>query len=86
MSTSWAFSAGYLVNNHVLRVIALRYGQPDQTIHFEDFLLCIVRLQRMISEKNISRVFVAASAAFLFLCRHFPVKRRNELEIGHFHI
>ena len=41
---------GYLVNHHVLRVIALRYGQPDQTIHFEDFVLCIVRLQRMISE------------------------------------
>ncbi|OQV14025.1 Calpain-B [Hypsibius exemplaris] len=42
-------SAGYLVNNHVLRVIALRYGQTDQTIYFEDFVLCIVRLQRMIS-------------------------------------
>lgn len=44
------FVAGYLVNNHVLRVIALRYGQPDQTINFEDFILCIVRMRRMISK------------------------------------
>ncbi|XP_055353273.1 calpain-9-like [Paramacrobiotus metropolitanus] len=42
-------SAGYLVNSHVLRVIALRYGQSDRTITFEDFILCVVRLRRMIS-------------------------------------
>ncbi|XP_023215295.1 calpain-B-like isoform X3 [Centruroides sculpturatus] len=40
-------SAGYRVNLHVLRVLALRYGHGGK-VSFEDFMMCAVKLKSMI--------------------------------------
>ncbi|CAN7999694.1 unnamed protein product, partial [Ixodes hexagonus] len=41
-------SAGYLVNQHILKALVLRYGNDDGNIAFEDFIGCAVKLRTMI--------------------------------------
>ncbi|XP_077283023.1 calpain A isoform X3 [Arctopsyche grandis] len=41
-------SAGYTLNNHILNILAHRYGSRDGYIAFDDFLMCAVRLKTMI--------------------------------------
>ncbi|XP_041985648.1 calpain-A isoform X2 [Aricia agestis] len=44
-------SAGYTVNAHVLNVLAHRYSS-DGYIHFNDFIMCAVRLKTMIANNE----------------------------------
>lgn len=41
-------SAGYQVNQHILKALVLRYGNDDGNIAFEDFIGCAVKLRTMI--------------------------------------
>jgi len=41
-------SAGYQVNNKVLEALALRYGDGNGQIMFDDFIMCAVKLKCMI--------------------------------------
>jgi Ca2+-binding EF-hand superfamily protein len=41
-------SAGYNVNNKVLEALALRYGDHEGQIWFDDFIMCAVKLRCMI--------------------------------------
>ncbi|KAK4872397.1 hypothetical protein RN001_014426 [Aquatica leii] len=41
-------SAGYVLNNHILNILMHRYGNKQAEITFEDFVLCGVKLKRMI--------------------------------------
>jgi len=41
-------SAGYSVNNKVLEVLCLRYGDSKGQIMFDDFIMCAVKLKCMI--------------------------------------
>ncbi|XP_052747993.1 calpain-A-like [Galleria mellonella] len=45
-------SAGYTVNAHILNVLAHRYGSSDGYIHFDNFIMCAVRLKTMIGIFN----------------------------------
>ncbi|GBP25684.1 Calpain-A [Eumeta japonica] len=41
-------SAGYTLNAQTLNVLAHRYGSSDGYVHFDDFIMCAVRLKTMI--------------------------------------
>ena len=41
-------SAGYQLNNHILNSLVYRYGSPDKTIAFDDFIMCSVKVKTMI--------------------------------------
>lgn len=41
-------SAGYQLNNHILNSLVYRYGSPDKTIAFDDFIMCAVKVKTMI--------------------------------------
>ncbi|XP_063995536.1 calpain-A isoform X4 [Diachasmimorpha longicaudata] len=41
-------SAGYRLNNHILNILVHRYGTKDGLIHFDDYIMCAVRLKTMI--------------------------------------
>lgn len=41
-------SAGYHLNNHVLNSLAHRYGTSENTILFDDFISCAIKLKTMI--------------------------------------
>lgn len=45
-------SAGYTVNAHILNVLAHRYGSSDGYIHFDNFIMCAVRLKTMIAKNE----------------------------------
>jgi calpain, invertebrate len=42
-------SAGYHLNNHILNSLVYRYGSSDQTIAFDDFIMCAVKVKTMIA-------------------------------------
>ncbi|KAF7996863.1 hypothetical protein HCN44_002509 [Aphidius gifuensis] len=42
------YSAGYRLNNHVLNILVHRYGTKEGLIHFDDFIMCAVRIKTMI--------------------------------------
>lgn len=41
-------SAGYKLNTKVLNVLMHRYGNRKGQIHFDDFMMCAVKLKTMI--------------------------------------
>lgn len=41
-------SAGFRVNNRVLQVLVLRYGNRDSALAFDDFLSCAIKLKAMV--------------------------------------
>ncbi|CRK97524.1 CLUMA_CG010913, isoform A [Clunio marinus] len=41
-------SSGYHLNNHILNSLVYRYGSPDKTIAFDDFIMCAVKVKTMI--------------------------------------
>jgi len=41
-------SAGYHLNNHILNTLVYRYGSPDKTIAFDDYIMCAVKVKTMI--------------------------------------
>ncbi|PSN50085.1 Calpain-A [Blattella germanica] len=41
-------SAGYRLNNHILNILAHRYGSKNGLITFDDYMMCAVRLKAMI--------------------------------------
>jgi calpain, invertebrate len=41
-------SAGYHLNNHILNSLVYRYGSPDKTIAFDEFIMCAVKVKTMI--------------------------------------
>lgn len=41
-------SAGYHLNNHILNSLVYRYGSPDKTIAFDDYIMCAVKVKTMI--------------------------------------
>lgn len=41
-------SSGYQLNNHILNSLVYRYGSPDKTIAFDDFIMCAVKVKTMI--------------------------------------
>lgn len=41
-------SAGYQLNNHILNSLVYRYGSADNTIAFDDFIMCAVKIKAMI--------------------------------------
>lgn len=41
-------SSGYHLNNHILNSLVYRYGSSDQTIAFDDFIMCAVKVKTMI--------------------------------------
>ncbi|XP_025836402.1 calpain-B [Agrilus planipennis] len=43
-------SAGYRLNNHVLNIIMHRYGNKRSELHFDDFIMCAVRLKTMLDK------------------------------------
>lgn len=45
-------SAGYRLNNHILNILVHRYGTKDGMIHFDDYIMCAVRLKTMIGENK----------------------------------
>ncbi|XP_026505289.1 calpain-9 isoform X1 [Terrapene carolina triunguis] len=47
--------AGFQLNNYLLQLIVLRYSDDQFQIDFDDFLICLIRLE------NASRVFLALS-------------------------
>lgn len=50
-------SCGYQLNTAILNSLFYRYGSPDQTIAFEDFIMCAVKVKTMIEhfkEKDFS--------------------------------
>lgn len=38
---------GYTVSNQTFHTLVMRYGDPDGELHFQDFLHCLVRLNKM---------------------------------------
>ncbi|XP_011304763.1 calpain-A isoform X5 [Fopius arisanus] len=51
-------SAGYRLNNHILNILVHRYGTKDGLIHFDDYIMCAVRLKTMIDifhERDLQR-------------------------------
>lgn len=45
-------SAGYKLNTKVLNVLMHRYGNRKAEIHFDDFMMCAVKLKTMMGELN----------------------------------
>ncbi|ODN04348.1 Calpain-B [Orchesella cincta] len=41
-------SAGFRVNNRVLQALVLRYGSKDNSLAFDDFLSCAIKLKAMV--------------------------------------
>lgn len=41
-------SAGYHLNSHILNSLVYRYGSADNTIAFDDFIMCAVKVKAMI--------------------------------------
>lgn len=42
-------SAGYHLNWHILKALVLRYGEKDNTLSFDSFIMCAVKLKCMIA-------------------------------------
>lgn len=45
-------SAGYRLNNHILNILVHRYGTKEGLIHFDDFVMCAVRMKTMIGKND----------------------------------
>lgn len=45
-------SAGYRLSTRVYQMLVLRYGNKQNTINFDDFVICAVKLKSMIEKFN----------------------------------
>lgn len=45
-------SAGYCLNHRVLNSLQRRYGTEDGQVKFNDYFMCVLRLNKMIGEFN----------------------------------
>lgn len=76
-------SAGYRLNNHVLNILVHRFGSPDGTIRFDDFLMCAVKLKTMMGKHffiSNFRTLMVLNKLLIFLFQNFTEKR-NKLEL-----
>lgn len=45
-------AAGYKVNNQVLNILMHRYGNKAGQIRFDDFMMCAIKLKKMLGKLN----------------------------------
>jgi len=57
-------SSGFRVSNHTLHCLVMRYCDPKGNIHFDDFMLCVVRLKTMFEAFTTAARGSAAFATF----------------------
>lgn len=61
-------SAGYQVNNHILNIIMHRYGNKNDFVEFDDFLLCAVKIKYIIGKSSICFHNYLKLRLFLQIC------------------
>lgn len=57
---SLSLSSGFILNNQVQDIIAMRYASSELGIDFDGFMACVIRLENLFSKSQFS------SASFLF--------------------